>query len=54
MPATNTSRGGETVLPALDFLRLVFFVVALLRFCYMLWGWGRLSDEVKHKYDTDE
>lgn len=46
--------GGETVLPALDFLRLVFFVVALLRFCYMLWGWGRLSDEVKHKYDTDE
>ena len=45
--------GGETVLPALDFLRVVFFLLALLRFAYALWGWGRLSDEVKHKYDTE-
>ncbi len=46
--------GGETVLPALDFLRVIFFLIALLRFAYMLWGWGRLSDEVKHKYDIEE
>ena len=43
---------GETVLPALDFLRPFFFLAALIRFVYTLWAYTRLTDHFRNDGDT--
>ncbi len=39
--------GGQKILPLFDFLSPVLFAVNFARFLYMLWGYGRLTEDIQ-------
>lgn len=51
--ASENTAHGEVVLPALDFLSIVFVALMLLRAAYMIAAASRLASEVRAKYKLD-
>ncbi len=50
----NHVSGGETVLPALDFLGTLLTALMLLRFAYMIFSYFRIMEETRAKYKVDD
>ncbi len=50
----NLIASGEVVLPALDFIYPLFFILALVRFLYMLFARARFTDNARAASDEEE